>query len=100
MRSAQSAERDRASVQCGGWVTLGAAGGWCVVLDCSMLKSILVLSLLHFTWFYQISFFVNLSDSHCSTIDIAYNNYNNKDIQWQDYIAINIIQFNLLALLT
>ena len=62
-----------------------------MVSDCCMLKSVLVPSLLHFTQFCQSSFFINLSNSYCNTINIAYNNYNDDDIQWQDYIAINII---------
>ena len=100
MKSAQSAEQDPALVQYSGQMTLGAAGGWCVVLDCCMLQSVLVPSLLHFTWFCQSSFFINLGDSYCNTIDIAYNNCSSDDTQWQGYIAINIIQFNSLAVLT
>ena len=93
--------QNRIGLHCGaGWVTLSAAGGWCVVLDCCMLQSVLDPSLLHFAQFCQSSFFINLGDSYCNTIDIAYNNYNNNEIQWQGYIAINIIQFNSLAVLT
>ena len=71
-----------------------------MVSDCCMLQSVLVPSLLHFSQFCQSSFFINLGDSYHNTVDIAYNNYNDDDIQWQDYIAINIIQFNSLAILT
>ena len=93
-------QQNRIGLRCGGQVTLGAAGGWCVVSDCCMLKSVLVPSLLYFAQFYQTSFFINLDDSYCNTVDITYNNYSNDDIQWQGYIAINSIQFNLLAVLT
>ena len=102
MRSPLS-RQNRIGLRCdvaGRQVTLGAAGGRCVVSDCCMLKSVLVPSVLHFTQFCQSSFFINLSNSYCNTINIAHNNYNNDDIQWQDYIAINSIQFNSLAILT
>ena len=92
--------QSRIGLWCGGRVTLGAVGGWCVVLDCCMLQSVLVPSLLCFARFYQSSFFINLGDSSCNTVDIAYNNYSSDDTRWQGYIAINIIPFNLLAVLT
>ena len=100
MRSPLS-RQSRIGLQCGvARVPLGAAGGWCVMLDCRMLKSVLVPSLLPFTQLYHSSFFINLSDSYCNTIDTAYNNYSDDNIQWQGYIATDIIQFNSLAILT
>ena len=99
-KSAQSAEQDWASVWCGGRVTLGAAGGWCVALDCCMLRSVLVPSLLHLAQCHQNSFFINQSNSYCNTIDIAYHKRDNDDIQRQDYIAINVVEFSPLAVLT
>jgi len=47
-------------------------------------------SLLHFAWFYQSSSFINLYNSSCNTIDVAYSNYTSEDIQWQGHLAINI----------
>jgi len=41
-----------------------------------------------------------LDDSYCNTIDKAYSNYSSDDIQWQSYLAANIIQFHFLAILT
>jgi len=70
------------------------------MLDYCMLMSFLVPSPLHFGRFHQSSFFINLGDSYCNTIDIAYNKYSSNDIQWQAYRAINIIQFNSLSVLT
>jgi len=35
--STQSAEQDQALVRCCGQMTLGTAGGWCVVFDCRTL---------------------------------------------------------------
>lgn len=49
--------------------------------------------------FYPSSFSIDLSDSYCNIIAMTYSNYSSDDIQWQDYIAINIIQFNSLAIL-
>jgi len=34
VKSTQLVEQDQALVRCGRQVTLGATGGWCVVLDC------------------------------------------------------------------
>jgi len=78
-----SVEQDWALVQCGRQVTLGTAGGWCVVFDCytlltdgvpglvhdhglqaenvnleeldgcQLLKPVLILSPLHFSQFHQ-----------------------------------------------
>jgi len=64
-----------------------------------LLKTGPVPSPLHFAWFHESPFFISLGDSYCNTIDIACNNYCTDDIQWQGYSAINIMQFNLLALL-
>ena len=71
---------------------------WCVVLDCCMLKPVLVPLSLRFARFHQSSFFINLGDAYCNTIDMAYSHHGSDDIQC--HIAINIMQFNLLAILT
>jgi len=82
-----------------------AHGLWVEVVDlekaagCLLLKPDLVPSLLHFAWFHQSSSFINLDDSCCNTIDMAYNNCNSDDINWQDYLAINITQTIFLATL-
>jgi len=65
-----------------------------------LLKPGLVPSPLCFAWFYQSSCFINMDDSCCNTIDIAYSNYSSDDTYWQAYLAINIIEFTLLAVLT
>jgi len=70
------------------------------MLDCFMLKSVLVPSLLLFTQLHHSSFFINLSDSYCNIFDMAYSNYSTEGIQWQGYIAINIMRFNSLTILT
>ena len=80
-KSSQSVEQNWASVQCDEQMTSDAAGGWCAPLDCCMLESVLVPSLLCFAQFYHSSFLLDPSDSYCSTMDIAYNNYNNDNIQ-------------------
>lgn len=50
--------------------------------------------------FYPSSFSIDLGDSYCNIIAMTYSTYSSDDIQWQGYIAINIIQFNSLAILT
>ena len=80
-KSSQSVEQNWASVQCDEQVTFDAAGGWCAPLDCCMPESVLVPSLLRFAQFYHSSFLLDLSDSYYSTMDIAYNNYSNDNIQ-------------------
>ena len=65
-----------------------------------LLKPVQVLSPLHFARFHQSPSFSDLGDSYCNTTDMAYSDYSSDDIQWQGYLAINIIQFNLLAVLT
>ena len=80
-KSTQLTEQDWASVRYDEQVTLDAAGGWCALSDCCMLESVLVPSLLRFAQFYHSSFSLDLSDSYCSTMDIAYNNYSDDNIQ-------------------
>jgi len=70
------------------------------VAGCQLLMPGLVPSPLCFAWFYQSSPFINLDGSYCNTIDTAYSSYSTDDILWQGYLANNIIQFNLLAILT
>jgi len=41
-----------------------------------------------------------MDDFYCDGVDMAYSNYSSDDIQWQGYLTSNIIQFNLLAVLT
>jgi len=53
------------------------------VAGCQLLMPDLFPSPLHFAWFYQSSSFINLDDSYCNTIDMAYSNYSTDDIQWQ-----------------
>lgn len=65
------------------------------VAGCQLLKPVLC-----FAWFYQSSFFSYLGDSYCNTTDMAYSNCSSDDTQWQGYIAVNIVQFYLFAILT
>ena len=65
-----------------------------------LLKPVQVPSLVHFARFHRSSFFINLGDCNCNTVDTACNNYSSDDIQWQGYLAINIIPFNSSAILT
>ena len=65
-----------------------------------LLKPIQVPSLLHFAQFHQSPSFSDLGDSYCSTIDMIYSNCSSDDIERQGYLAINIIQYNTLAILT
>ena len=44
------------------------------VAGCQLLKSVLILSPLHFTRFHQISSFINLDASYCNTSDTTYSN--------------------------
>jgi len=55
----------------------------------------LVPSLLHFARFHR---FINLGDSCCNTV--AYSSWSSDDVRSQGYLAINIVQFNSLAILT
>ena len=65
-----------------------------------LLKPVQVPSPLHFTRFHQSSAFIDLGDSYCNTIDVAYGNCSNDDIQWLQYSSMYIIHFNSLAILT
>jgi len=70
-----------------------------LVLSHQLMMPGLVLSPLHFAQFHQSLSFINLDDSYCNTTDMAYGNYSSDDILWQGYIVINIIPFNLSAIL-
>lgn len=49
-------------------------------------------------WFHKNSFFFNLCDSYCKTIDKVYSNHSTEDMQY--YVVIHILQFKSLAILT
>jgi len=51
-------------------------------------------------WFSQSSSFINMVDSYCNTIDMAYSNYSTDGIPRHGYLEINVKQFNLLSSLT
>lgn len=65
----------------------------CVVLNCSMLKSVLAVSPLRFAQFSQNSFFINTGN--CNTIDTSYSNHSSDDIQYR--MAVTITWFKSLA---
>ena len=78
-----------------GWRWQSWGGGWVPVADAR--SSSLTAAL---CWFYRSSSLINLDDSYWNAIDTPYSNYTTDGIPRQTYLAINTIQFNLLAILT